>query len=47
MSSRFEYRPLVLALLTLQATPSLAQEAAVSAEATTPLALSPATGRRR
>lgn len=43
MLSRFEYRPLVLALLALQAAPSLAQEAAASApEATTPLAPAPA-----
>lgn len=39
MSSRFEYRPLVLALLALHAAPSLAQEAAASApEAAAPLA---------
>lgn len=42
MSSRFEYRPLVLALLALHSAPSLAQEAPVASEATTAVPESPA-----
>ncbi|MGH8493166.1 MAG: catecholate siderophore receptor Fiu [Moraxellaceae bacterium] len=38
MSSRFEYRPLVLALLALHSAPSLAQEAATAPEAAAPSA---------
>lgn len=42
MSSRFEYRPLVLALLALHSAPSLAQEAAVAApEAAAPVTPEP------
>ncbi len=38
MSSRFEYRPLVLALLALHSAPSLAQEAATAPETAAPAA---------